>query len=198
METATIRVEGRNGLRGTIPTIPPDMPPSGQVELTLDNGQCLLIPAESLVRRTDGTYSVPLSPSDLNEAATRQSVVVPVVREEVRIDKRAIDRGKVTVHVSSHVRKETVDVTLADEQVDVQRVPVNRIVDSPVPVREENGTTIIPVYEEVLVVEKRLRIKEEVRVTRRRTTRREKQEVTLRSEEATVHGGGDAFEKSSR
>ena len=35
---------------------------------------------------------------------------------------------------------------------DVRRVPVNRFIDGPVPVREEGDVTVVPVYEEVLVV----------------------------------------------
>jgi stress response protein YsnF len=46
-------------------------------------------------------------------------------------------------------------------------------------------TTIITLLEEV-VVEKRLRATEEVRITKRRTTRQAAQHVTLRREEAVV------------
>jgi stress response protein YsnF len=79
-----------------------------------------------------------------------------------------------------------VDVPLIDEQIDVQRVEVNRFVDAPPPVRQEGDVTIVPVMEEVLVVTKRLRVKHELRLTRQRHTRREKRRVTLKSEEAHV------------
>jgi stress response protein YsnF len=45
---------------------------------------------------------------------------------------------------------------------------------------------IIPVLEEVLVVEKRLMLREEVRITRRRSEVHETQEVMLRSESVSV------------
>jgi stress response protein YsnF len=57
--------------------------------------------------------------------------------------------------------------------------------EAPVPVRQEGLTTIITLLEEV-VVEKRLRATEEVRITKRRTTRQASQHVTLRREEAVV------------
>jgi stress response protein YsnF len=63
-------------------------------------------------------------------------------------------------------------------------------VDEPVPTRTEGETTIIPVMEEVLVVEKRLRLKEELHVTRRRTEHRDPQRVTLRSERVEVERTG--------
>ena len=47
-------------------------------------------------------------------------------------------------------------------------------------------TTIITLLEKEVVVEKRLRAIEEVRITRRRTTRQAAQHVTLRREEVLV------------
>jgi stress response protein YsnF len=57
-------------------------------------------------------------------------------------------------------------------------------------------TTIITLLEKEVVVEKRLRAIEEVRITRRQTTRQAAQHVTLRREEAVVErlevaGSGD-------
>ena len=179
-----ITVEGRDGLRGTLRR--PPAAPDREVELALDTGQSVLIDASALIPRPDGSYFLPLSPADVAAAADRQTVTIPVMREDVHIDKHEISRGNVTVHVSPRVRQETVDVTLGEDQVDVQRIPVNRIVEAPAPPREENGTTVIPVYEEVLVVEKRLRLKEEIRVTRRRTTRPHREDVSLRSEEVEI------------
>jgi stress response protein YsnF len=46
--------------------------------------------------------------------------------------------------------------------------------------------TIIPILEEVVVVEKRLVLKEELRVTMQRVSRRQPQSVTLRREEAVI------------
>ena len=45
---------------------------------------------------------------------------------------------------------------------------------------------IVPLLEEVLVVEKRLMLKEELRITKRRVEDYQSQKVTLRSEEAVV------------
>lgn len=54
------------------------------------------------------------------------------------------------------------------EDVDVQRVAINQVVESVPDTRIEGDTTIIPVVEEILVVEKRLVLREEVRITKRR------------------------------
>ena len=63
---------------------------------------------------------------------------------------------------------------------------MQRVVDGPVPVREENGTTIISIVEEVLVVEKRLMLREEIHIRKQRIETHQPQRVTLRSEEVRV------------
>ena len=52
--------------------------------------------------------------------------------------------------------------------------------------REENGTTIISVVEEVLVVEKRWMLREEIHIRKRRTETHQPQRITLRSEDVQV------------
>jgi stress response protein YsnF len=60
------------------------------------------------------------------------------------------------------------------------------IVDGPLPVRTEGDLTVIPVVEEVLVTAKQLRLVEEVRITRVRSTNVHHQNVTLRAEDIAV------------
>ena len=55
-----------------------------------------------------------------------------------------------------------------------------------IPVRQEGDTTVVTFHEEVVVVGKRLRATEEVRITRRTSTRHAEERVTLRREEAVV------------
>jgi hypothetical protein len=62
-----------------------------------------------------------------------------------------------------------VGASLLREEVDIHRVPVNQYVDEAPPIRYEDDRIIIPVLEEVLHVAKRLLVKEEVVVTKRRT-----------------------------
>jgi stress response protein YsnF len=72
------------------------------------------------------------------------------------------------------------------EEVDVERVEINEFVDGPRAVRQEGDVTVIPVMEEVLVVEKRLMLKEEIRLRRRVHETREPQQVTVRHEHVEV------------
>jgi uncharacterized protein (TIGR02271 family) len=111
--------------------------------------------------------------------------VVPVVQEQLKVTKRTHESGRVAVHIMPGQRQQHVEVPLVDEQVEVTRVPINRPVDTSPSVRQEGEVTIVPVYEERLVIRKQLVLREEIHIRRRRTTRFEHQDVTLQQE--TVH-----------
>src|SRR4051812_26352034 len=122
-----------------------------------------------------------------NADQEQEQTVIPVMEERLDVHKRRIETDSgVRVAKTVEARNETVDVPLVKEDVEVERMAVNRPVDAPVAVRHEGDTMIIPIVEEVLFVEKRLMLKEEIRVTRRRQQVREPQRVTLRSEHASV------------
>jgi stress response protein YsnF len=112
--------------------------------------------------------------------------VIPVVEERAVVVKQKKLTGGLRVRTIVHEDEEVIDEPLTAEEVEVERVPLDRWVDAAIPVRQEGLTTIITLLEEVVVVEKRLRAIEEVRITKRRTTRRASQRVTLRREEAMV------------
>ena len=70
--------------------------------------------------------------------------------------------------------------------MEIDRTPIGRQVDRVPPIIDEGDTVVIPIVEEVLVVERRLLLKEEVRVRRVRSTERHQESVTLRHHEAVV------------
>ena len=111
---------------------------------------------------------------------------IPVVEERAVVLKRRKVTGAVRVRTVVHEDEEVIDEPLRTEEVEVERVPVDRWVEAPVPVRQEGDTTIVSLHEEVVVVEKRLRVAEEVRITKRRTAHRASERVTVRREEAFV------------
>ena len=115
---------------------------------------------------------------------SEQRTTLPVIEERAVVHKRKKVTGAVRVRTVVHEEEQRVREALATEQV--ERVPMERWVEAPVPVRQEGDTTIISLHEEVVVVEKRLRLTEEVRITRKRSTDRAEERVTLRREEAVV------------
>jgi uncharacterized protein (TIGR02271 family) len=112
--------------------------------------------------------------------------VVPVVEEAAVVRKERVATETVRLRKRVHEDEEVLDVPVQTETIEVERVPVGRWLDAPADVRQEGDTTVYPVVEEVLVVEKRLRLVEEVRVTRRQETRRVQERVGLRREEIVV------------
>jgi stress response protein YsnF len=120
------------------------------------------------------------------EKLERDRKVVPVVEERAAILKRKVLTEGVRVRTVVTEREAVVDEPLASEDVEVERVVIDRWVDEPIPVRQDGDTTVITLMEEVVVVEKRLRAIEELRLTKRRSLRHAPQTVTLRREEAVI------------
>ncbi|MCB4822451.1 DUF2382 domain-containing protein [Roseicella aerolata] len=116
--------------------------------------------------------------------------VVPVVEETAVVYKEQVVTDRVRLHKRVHEDREVLDIPVRTEALEVERVPVGRFVEAAPAIRQEGDTTVYPVVEEVLVVEKRLRLVEEVRVTQRRETRHVREEVALRREEVTVEQAG--------
>ena len=113
-------------------------------------------------------------------------VTIPTVVETPTVHKRNKVTGTVHLHTVVHEDEVVVDEPLRAEEVSIERVAVDRWVDAAIPVRQEGDTTIVPVLEEVAVIEKRLKLMEEVRITRRHVTHHAPQRVTLRRQEAIV------------
>lgn len=180
-----VEVVGREGLRARAARGPWIEGGADEVTLTLEDGRRVAVPADLLRPRGDGSYEMSLAPADL-EALGGEAETIPLAREELRVDKRQVPTGKVVVHKTVQEREEVVDMLLGRHEVDVERVPVNRYVDEAAPIRQEGDTTIVPVHEEVLVVEKRLVLREEVRINRRYREDRYTDRVPLRSEHASI------------
>ncbi len=112
--------------------------------------------------------------------------VVPVVEETAAVYKERVVTDTVRLHKRVHEEEQVLDIPVRTEAIEVESVPVGRWIDAPVEARREGDTTVYPVVEEVLVVEKRLRLVEEVRVTRRQATHQVQERVGLRREEIVV------------
>src|SRR3954447_380018 len=117
---------------------------------------------------------------------TRQDESIPIAEEELRVEKRETVTGRVRVRTEVDTVEELARASLDTETVEVQRVPIDRMVDTAPTVRTEGDVTIVPVVEEVVVVEKRLLLKEELHIRRRRTTKDVEIPVTLRKQRAVV------------
>lgn len=150
----------------------------------------VLLPMNMLQLRKDGAYEIPWRVTELAEKsrmrAATEETVIPVLQEEVQVDKRKIETAKVRIKTTVEERQETIDLPLLHEEVEVRRVPLNRPVDGPIATRQEGDTLIVPLLEEVLVVQKQLLLREEVHISKKRTEQHHPEQVTLRSEQVSV------------
>ncbi|GAB3542725.1 hypothetical protein GCM10027343_15130 [Noviherbaspirillum agri] len=103
--------------------------------------------------------------------------------------KRTVDTGRgVRIHKTVSERQQVVDEPLLREELVVEHVPVGRVVadTDPPQTRYEGNTLVVPVLEEVLVVQKQLLLKEELRITRQQHREATPRTVSLRAEEVTL------------
>ena len=81
--------------------------------------------------------------------------------------KRQVVTGRVRVQTLTDTIEELAHAEVQRESVEVTRVPIDKVVETAPEIRTEGDVTILPIVEEVLVVEKRLVLKEEVHIRRR-------------------------------
>lgn len=111
---------------------------------------------------------------------------VPVLAEELQVGKQKVETATTKVSIKVKENEQVVEQPLMKERVEVQRVTINRFIDRPAEPRTEGDVTIIPVMEEVLVVEKKLRLKEELRITRATEVVTHSHKEVVRKQEAVV------------
>ncbi len=162
------------------------------VAISLEDGRRIQLPFALLQAQEDGSYLLPVSLSEIEQAQYFQNVptdatIIPVIVEEVRIQKQRVETGRVRIQKTVQEHQEVIDEPLLRNTVSVERVAINRLWDGPPPgIRQEGEILIVPVVEEVLVTEKRLMLKEELHIRREEETFHAPQEITLRREEVHI------------
>jgi len=157
-----------------------EVAPSGTVYLTATKAQARAhsgnIPKEALAATPNG-----------------REVRVPLHEEELIPEKRWVDLGELRIHKVVDTREELIREAVTRDDLLVERVPINQPLDAPIDTRVEDDWLVIPIMEEVIVVQKRLMLKEEIRIRKRQVTETQELHETVRSEraeleDATVHG----------
>jgi stress response protein YsnF len=137
------------------------------------------------------------SPQSAAPAEPPAETTLRLVAEDVSVTKEAHETGRVRIATVTREREVLVDEELWRESVEIETVPVDRVIEAMPEVRHEGDRTIVPVVEEVIVVERRLVLKEEIHIRRLRTPERHQERLTLRYQQAVVtrqapegHAGG--------
>ncbi|MEP6923686.1 MAG: YsnF/AvaK domain-containing protein [Pyrinomonadaceae bacterium] len=193
MSDSTLQAIDQNGMRGTLDltVIPPAGSASRLVLVRFDEGSSVFVDGSAFVEQEKGVFFFPGSFAAMTinaptDDASTEKLVIPLLAEELKIARRQVVTGGVRVHKTVSERTETVDEPLLQEEVRVEHVAVNRFVAEPPAVRYEGDVMVVPLLEEVLVIEKRLVLREEIRIFKHRGAVRRPQQVVLRREDATL------------
>ena len=158
--------------------------------IRIDHGAELVLPVSLLTLQQDGACRLPFAFDALSDHADgNQEMVIPVLQEALQVGKRVVDTGSgVRIRKTVAEREQIVDQPLLRDELVIEHVPIGQIVAAAqLPTTRYDGDTlIVPILEEVLVVEKQIRLKEEIRITRHRHQVHAPQTVMLKAEEVSV------------
>jgi uncharacterized protein (TIGR02271 family) len=122
----------------------------------------------------------------MGKAPPDPNTTIELAEETLSVSKRRVETGRVHIHIRTESEEVQARASLFEQDVDIRRVPIGRDVTEIPAVRQVGDVTIYPVLEEVLVVEKRLVLKEEVHIRRVAGQTEVSQPVTLRRQRADV------------
>jgi uncharacterized protein (TIGR02271 family) len=123
-------------------------------------------------------------------SALRESGKVQAREEQLHVQKQPAKAGEVKVRKEVHTEHQSFEVPVEREEVVVERHPVSGCTPASGPVQE--GQTIrVPVTEEHIEVHKTPVVKEEVTISKKKTTGTQHVGGTVRKEEIKVEKEGD-------
>lgn len=178
-----VTADGAQGTFKQLPLQPGQTEPL--VEVAIKDKPPVMVPVSLLRHKRGKTFTLSLRLDELAHAVNI-AAIIPLVAEEAFISKQTVVTGGVRVSKKVYRDTKTIDEPLLKEDVEISRTPINRFVDAPAPIREEGDATIVPLYEEALVVEKRLFLREELVIRKRRTEFHSPQTITRRREDVVI------------
>jgi stress response protein YsnF len=121
-----------------------------------------------------------------NSVSDTAETILPIHKEEVTISRRVVAGDVVRISTVTDQREQLVDEPVFQERVEIEHVEIGREIEAVPEITQNGEVTIIPVVEEVLVVQRRLVLKEELHVRRVRENSRHQETVLLREQKAVV------------
>ncbi len=109
----------------------------------------------------------------VTRAGGGDEITLPIIEEQLVVGKRTVESGGVNVRTTMTEKPVERDVTLREEQVHVERRPVDRAVDANTGDAFREGTFEVTTQAEVPVISKEARVVEEVVVGKETTEHQE-------------------------
>lgn len=118
---------------------------------------------------------------------------IPVREEEIEVRKHREKVGEVVISKDVIEEQRTIDVPVQREEVSIERRYVDRPTEEAIPaVGPEGEVARVPIYEEVVDVEKHARVREEIVISPEDVTTQERVTRTVRREVPKVEETGEA------
>lgn len=111
---------------------------------------------------------------------------VAVVEEELHVGTEEVTTETLRVRTVVREDEHVIDEPVRNKRVEIARVPVDRICDQPVPDRQEGDTTVLSLCREIITVQKKYHVYEEVRVRTFYEEDRHREVVRTRRTEAII------------
>ncbi len=136
--------------------------------------------------QTTTTKTTSTTQPQTRQTSDQGEAVLPVMQEELQVGKREVQRGGVRVY--SHVTEQPVQeqVQLREEQVNVERRPVNRAVSQSDMAAFKEGSFEVTETDEEAIVSKQARVVEEVAINKNVQQRTETIKDTVRRTDVDV------------
>ncbi len=116
-----------------------------------------------------------------------EEIIIPVLEEEIHISKEVIESGKVRIIKTINEEKSTLEVPIKHTEVHVERKAKNEYVDiNHQSIRYEGDTMIVSVLKEVVVVQKKTLLVEELHITKLQKQEIHKEDLILKSEHISI------------
>jgi len=126
---------------------------------------------------------------DVAGPITTETQTIELLEEVLRVAKRTVEHGRVRVSVLTETEQQQVRETLRSSRVEVAHVAIGRRLEAGEGMpqaRTEDNVLIVPIVEEMLVVEKRLVVVEEMHIRIVQSQEEVEQAVPLRRQRAVV------------
>src|SRR5437763_2242647 len=133
-----------------------------------------------------------------NKGGTKLGPVIPLAEENVRVDKVERQTAIVRVRTKIATKSAAMNIPLIREEIQVKRVEIGRYVDATPAIRQEDGVVIVPILEEVPVIEKRLILRAELHITRCKHNVNQRREIQLRRTEPVIEEERKPARRKSR
>lgn len=200
-----VATDGMIGSIASVPRVDFDSPTSQADVIVLANNEnsgpgveeFMRVPRDMIERIQDGVLylNVPRNQVPRASAAVSatqrlrtpgETMTIQLSEEHVEVETRVVERGYLRVQKKVDEYLDEQIVRLQHHEVQIEHVPRDEVIDEPIEPYMDGDVYVVPVIEEEVIIQTRLRLKEELRIHRIVAERTETIETPFRRERVVV------------